>query len=88
MSDWNFPWRMTDKVTGATIAHGGGDAVVGQKYILDGKEQNPFRPEDYVVEVLERKQGWVRYRFTTGGEFFQNESMKEDKFMSLYSPLP
>ena len=46
----------------------------------------PFdRPSAYKVEVLEVKNGWVRYRFKDS-TFYQNEVMKLSNFRFCYKP--
>lgn len=49
----------------------------------DGKTDCPFERPVFKVEVLDVKDGWVRYRHVDT-TFFQNEVMKLDSFRFCY----
>lgn len=54
----------------------------GEVYIFDD-EPNPFKRDAFRVEVLEVKEGWVRYKHV-GSTLWTNESMKADSFRFCY----
>jgi hypothetical protein len=53
----------------------------GQLYIhRDHINKNPFNDDPLLVEILEVKGKWVRYRHAHIGSFFQDESMERSAF--------
>lgn len=58
---------------------------VGAIYSLKGDSDNPFPQRTSFVQVMEVKSGWVRYNFLPLDGAFQNQALKIDSFLRLYS---
>jgi len=57
----------------------------GERYQFD-EESNPFK-DPWFVDVLEVRDGWVRYNYT-GSEYSKNQSMKVGAFRFCFKIAP
>lgn len=55
---------------------------IGSKWMLRAENGDPFPPKDFKpVEVLDVKDGWVRYRMN---RYFDDERISVGLFLSIY----
>lgn len=61
----------------------------GQRWVLAAEYSDPFpKLSRHAVEVLDCRQGWVRYRFLPVGGMWQDQRMAEDVFRHVYRLAP
>ena len=57
--------------------------LVGRDYYLTRNKGNPFGEGACRVHVKDVKDGWVLYAMNPPSHIFQNESKKEEEFLSI-----